>query len=117
MNMNTNIQNNTQNNIQNNIQNILKKYPDKIPIIVKKDPRSLAPDIEKSKFLVPKDLSVAQFIYIIRKRIKLEPEKAIFLYFGNNNILPSCITVEEAYYKYKKDDVLYATYTSENTFG
>lgn len=39
------------------------------------------------RYLVPSDLTVGQFVYVIRKRIKLEPEKAIFIFV--NNTLPS----------------------------
>jgi GABA(A) receptor-associated protein len=32
------------------------------------------------RYLVPADLTVGQFIYVVRKRIKLSPEKAIFVF-------------------------------------
>jgi GABA(A) receptor-associated protein len=38
--------------------------------------------------LVPADLTVGQFHYVIRKRIKLAPEKALFL-FCSNSIPPN----------------------------
>lgn len=38
------------------------------------------------RYLVPGDLTVGQFVYVIRKRIKLTPEKAIFIFV--NNVLP-----------------------------
>ena len=38
------------------------------------------------RYLVPGDLTVGQFVYVIRKRIKLTPEKAIFVFVGN--VLP-----------------------------
>src|SRR4051794_22645777 len=40
------------------------------------------------RYLVPADLSVGQFVYVIRKRIKLKPEKAIFI-FVNNTLPPT----------------------------
>lgn len=45
------------------------------------------PDIDKKKYLVPSDLTVGQFVYVIRKRIKLSPEKGIFIFI--NNVLPA----------------------------
>ena len=39
------------------------------------------------RYLVPSDLTVGQFVYVIRKRIKLSPEKAIFVF--TNNTLPA----------------------------
>ena len=41
------------------------------------------------RYLVPADLTVGQFVYVIRKRIKLPPEKAIFV-FINNYLPPTC---------------------------
>jgi hypothetical protein len=55
-------------------------------VIVEKDPKSHIQDIDKRKFLVPNDISVAQFMWIIRKRIQLPSEKAIFLFVGK--VLP-----------------------------
>eukprot|EP00494_Astrolonche_serrata_P022400 UN22657 len=40
------------------------------------------------RFLVPADLTVGQFVYVIRKRIKLQPEQAIFL-FVNTTVPPT----------------------------
>ena len=65
---------------------IRTKYPDRVPVVVEKAPRSDIQDIDKRKFLVPNDISVAQFMYIIRRRIQLPPEKAIFLFVGK--VLP-----------------------------
>lgn len=39
-----------------------------------------------SRYLVPADLTVGQFVYVIRKRIKLSAEKAIFIFV--DNVLP-----------------------------
>ncbi|KAK9285512.1 hypothetical protein L1049_024706 [Liquidambar formosana] len=65
---------------------IREKYPDRIPVIVERAERSDIPDIDKKKYLVPADLTVGQFVYVVRKRIKLSPEKAIFIFV--KNILP-----------------------------
>ncbi|EWM23068.1 autophagy protein, partial [Nannochloropsis gaditana] len=70
-------------------EKILSKYPDRIPVICEKADRSEIPDIDKKKYLVPADLTVGQFTYVIRKRIRLPPEKAIFI-FVNNYIPPTC---------------------------
>jgi GABA(A) receptor-associated protein len=35
------------------------------------------------RYLVPADLSVGQFVYVIRRRISLPPEKAIFIFVRN----------------------------------
>ena len=100
-------------------EGILKKYPDRIPIIVEKADRCDVDiiDIDKKKYLVPSDLTVGQFQYVIRKRIKLEPEKALFI-FINNILPPTSHLISSVYKEYKdKDGFLYVTYSGENTFG
>ena len=49
---------------------IKTKYPDRIPVIVEKEPYSDIVEIDKHKFLVPNHLTVGQFVYVIRKRMK-----------------------------------------------
>jgi GABA(A) receptor-associated protein len=96
---------------------ILQKYPDRIPIIVEKQRKSKIPDIDKNKYLVPKEMTMGQFIYVIRKRIKLNPTEALFV-FTNNILCNNNILLSEIYNTYKdKDGFLYIVYTSENTFG
>ncbi|XP_057470615.1 autophagy-related protein 8C-like [Actinidia eriantha] len=96
---------------------IREKYPDRIPVIVEKAERSDIPDIDKKKYLVPADLSVGQFVYVVRKRIKLGAEKAIFVFVKNT--LPSTAALMSAIYEENKDEdgFLYITYSGENTFG
>jgi len=96
---------------------IRQKYPERIPVICEKAANTDIPDIDKKKYLVPNDLTVGQFVYVIRKRIKLEPEKAIFIFV--NNTLPSTAALMSQIYEDHKDDdgFLYVTYSGENTFG
>lgn len=97
---------------------IHEKYPDRIPVICEKAEGSDVENIDKKKYLVPSDLTVGQFVYVIRKRMKLNPEKAIFV-FVNGNVLPSTGSpMSRLYEEHKEDDgFLYVTYSGENTFG
>ncbi|KAL2339192.1 hypothetical protein Fmac_013638 [Flemingia macrophylla] len=96
---------------------IRDKYPDRIPVIVEKAERSDIPDIDKKKYLVPADLTVGQFVYVVRKRIKVSAEKAIFV-FINNTLPPTAALMSSIYVENKDDDgFLYMTYSGENTFG
>jgi GABA(A) receptor-associated protein len=96
---------------------IREKYPDRIPIICEKKGNTDIPQLDKKKYLVPNDINISQFMYIIRKRIKLEPEKAIFLFI--NNKLPVSNTLISEIYKFNKDEdgFLYINYSGETTFG
>jgi GABA(A) receptor-associated protein len=96
---------------------IKNKYPDRVPVICEKNPGSGLDMLDKRKYLVPNDLTATQFLFIIRKRLKLASEKGIFL-FVNNMIAPSTNTMIELYNQYKDDDgFLYMNYTEENVFG
>lgn len=68
-------------------QRIRAKYPDRIPVIVEKAPKSDVPDLDKKKYLVPADINVGKFIFEIRQHMNLSSEKAIFL-FVNKDVLP-----------------------------
>lgn len=98
-------------------ERIRQKYPDRIPVICEKADRSDIPDIDKKKYLVPADLTVGQFIYVIRKRIKLPPERAIFIFVSN--VIPPTAALMSTIYEEQKDEdgFLYITYSGENTFG
>ena len=96
---------------------IIRKYPNRIPVICERAARSSIKPIDKQKYLVPSDLTVGQFAYVIRKRLLLKPETAIFVMV--NNFFPSTSTEISTLYDQYKDDCgyLFLTYSGENTFG
>lgn len=100
-------------------ERIMNKYPDRIPIIVTKNNFSkTTPDIDKCKFMVPEDLTVGQFMYVIRKRIQMSPDKALFLFVDGATVCSSEL-VSTVYYRSHdpEDGFLYCIYSCENTFG
>ena len=101
----------------NESNKIKESHPDRIPIIVEPSLNSTLPALDKKKYLVPKEVSVGQFIFVIRSRINLKPEEAIFL-FVNNVLPPTAQNMGEIYMEHQDPDgFLYVTYTGENTFG
>lgn len=67
--------------------------------------------------MVPVDLTVGHFVYVIRKRIKLPSEKAIFI-FVNDILPPTAALISTIYEEHKDEDgFLYVLYSGENTFG
>jgi len=93
------------------------KYPDRIPVIAEKADKTDIPDIDKKKYLVPGDLTMGQFVYVIRKRIKLPADQAIFI-FVNNTLPPAAALMSQVYKEHKDEDgFLYVTYSGESTFG
>lgn len=95
---------------------LLEKYPDKIPIIFEKIEYNFNA-ILPYNLLVPKHITIAEINSVIRKKLKITKEQAIFLFVEQDIICPNCVA-EEIYYHYKDNDgFLYIQYTFENTFG
>ena len=98
---------------------VLQNYKDCIPVIVQKNEtcETLA-DMQQKQFLVPRDLTIGQFLFVIRRKIEMKPEQAIF--FLVNNTLPlTSSTMGEIYEAYHdaEDGFLYCFYMQEKTFG
>tara|TARA_B110000046_G_C13000680_1_gene402013 strand:+ start:278 stop:643 length:366 start_codon:yes stop_codon:yes gene_type:complete len=93
------------------------KYPDRIPIIIHAKGKH-APSIDKHKFMTPRDLSFSQLFYVVRKRIQMDPSKALFFFLENNTLVVASSVVEHVYTRYADDDgFLYVTYRAESAFG
>lgn len=102
------------------VQRIKKRYPEHIPVICEKERKAnimSCDDDLKSKYLLKRNMTICEFIYIIRNKIKLSPEKG--LYFFINGIIPAMNEMMCNIYRNHKsnDGFLYIKYTTENTFG
>jgi GABA(A) receptor-associated protein len=90
------------------------KYPNHIPVIVLSSPDL---KLDKHKFLLKPEMSIGQFMYTLRKRIKLEEHEALFL-FTNNKILPVSQLISVAYRDCKdKSGFIMFDLSKESTFG
>lgn len=97
---------------------IMEKYPDRVPIICERNPKDTrTPIIGRTKYLVPADLTVGQFLSVVRKYIKVNDNQAIFLFV--NGYIPLTSQIIRNLYDYSKDEdgFLYIIYALENTFG
>ena len=75
------------------------------------------PPLDKKKFLVPAELNVGQFVYVIRKRLRLSPEKAIFL-FMENMLPPTGASMSQMYKDHADSDgFLYAMAAGDHVYG
>jgi GABA(A) receptor-associated protein len=93
-----------------------EKFLNRIPVVIKAGNKS-SPPIDKYKYLVPGELTLGEFIYILRKRIKLHPAQALFVFI--DGILPPVSkSLRELYAENADPDgFLYLSYSLENTFG
>jgi hypothetical protein len=101
---------------------IIAKYPGRVPICIDPAPNARVPTIDKRKFLVPRDFTMGQMIFTIRKRMELNATQAIFVYImqkGKQEVLAqTSATMGDIYDKYQEaDGMVYLQYASENAFG
>tara|TARA_B100000780_G_scaffold278858_2_gene254070 strand:+ start:4049 stop:4435 length:387 start_codon:yes stop_codon:yes gene_type:complete len=96
---------------------ILYKYPDKIPVICERLSNDIS-ELNRTKYLCPSNLTIANFMYVIRKRLSLPSEKSIYLFVNKKSFMPSSTTLSTIYNKHKDiDGFLYIGYDCESTFG
>ena len=92
--------------------------PDKIPIICEKDPKCHIQEIDKTKYLVPEDLSISQFCNMLKSRITIDEKESFFLLFKGAHQVGLDSLIQEAYDKYKDEDgFLYVVYSAELVWG
>jgi len=98
-------------------QKIMAKYPERYPVIVEKTSSCKLRTINKNKFLVCKDMTMSQFVFLIRKRIQLDQSQSLFV-LVNNQVASGNTPMGKIYNDHKDEDgFVYMVYTSENTFG
>ena len=78
---------------------------------------AITTEAKKRKYLVPLDLTVGQFVYMLRKRFSMPATQALFVYI-ENTLPPTAdlMGVLDARHR-DEDGFLYLTYMLENTFG
>lgn len=96
---------------------VMKKHPGRVPVYVYKHKRSKYDDIKKHKFLVPVDITVGSFLYIIRKQLSLTSDQGIFVFIGG--VLPPTSALMSQVYKQHADEdgFLYIAFSHESVFG
>lgn len=100
---------------------IKEKYKNCIPVYIEnysKSKNDYIPKLDKNKYIVPKEITMGQLNFIIRKRIKLGPEKSLFIMTKTGDICNTGMTIFEVYEKYSNGEgFLYLEISGENTFG
>jgi GABA(A) receptor-associated protein len=95
---------------------IRKKHPGHIPVILlnnKNDPKINI----RTKYLLPRNLKLGEFMLMIRTKLDIKQEEALFFYV--DNILPQISsTIEDIDKIHRNDDgFLYFTFAMENIYG
>ncbi|KAJ0032936.1 hypothetical protein NQD34_000043, partial [Periophthalmus magnuspinnatus] len=98
---------------------IRTKFPNKIPVIIERyEKEQFLPPLDKTKFLVPHELTMTQFVTIIRNRMALLPSQAFYLLINNSGLASMSLTMAQVYKEHQDEDgFVYMTYASQEMFG
>uniref|UniRef100_A0A3Q2CLI3 Microtubule-associated protein 1 light chain 3 gamma n=1 Tax=Cyprinodon variegatus TaxID=28743 RepID=A0A3Q2CLI3_CYPVA len=101
------------------VAGIRSKFPNKIPVIIERyEKEKYLPPLDKTKFLVPHELTMTQFVTIIRNRMALLPSQAFYLLINNSGLASMSLTMAQVYKDHQDEDgFLYMTYASQEMFG
>jgi GABA(A) receptor-associated protein len=94
-----------------------EKFHDRVPTVLNDNTGDFLKS-EKGRFLLDKDITLGQFMAMLRKKNKIEPHEAIYVYC--DNLLPKSNTsMIDLWVDYRDvdDNILYLTCSKENTFG
>jgi Autophagy protein Atg8 ubiquitin like len=97
------------------IHELIARYPGYVPVIVSS--KSSEIKLHKHKYFVSGDVSLGQFMVVLRKHIdNIDPSHGLYLFV--RNVLPTASTPLSLIHKeHHVDQVLYLTICKENTFG
>ena len=98
---------------------IKNEYPTRVPIICEIAPNSKLPPLRKTKYLVPYDMTMNQFQFLIRRNMDLNQDSALFLFTPSGKTFMGNKTMMEVYnnHKDKEDNFFYIYCDSEVTMG
>lgn len=96
---------------------IINKYLNRYPILLWTLGSNII--IKKRKFIVPGNITIGQFLYVLRKQlIDFNSSDGLFLIVeGADIMLPSNQIVEKVWKEYNINGFIRLALTKENTFG
>ena len=99
------------------IECLLKKYPDRYPIIIS------SKSIKNGNIkYISTNMTIAEFMIILRKKINLKESEALFFFIRENNksdiMIQHSSTIETLYHTYKDQNlILNLMFEKEAVFG
>uniref|UniRef100_A0A8C8RTW5 Microtubule associated protein 1 light chain 3 gamma n=1 Tax=Pelusios castaneus TaxID=367368 RepID=A0A8C8RTW5_9SAUR len=88
----------------------------RLPVILEQYPKEkVLPALDRTKFLVPQELTMGQFVTIIRNRMSLSSTQSFYLLVdGSRSLVSMSLTMAEVYtLNQDEDGFLYMTYASQ----
>lgn len=104
---------------QEEIKRIKKKFPDRIPVVCEyfgfKPTDKLK--LDRTKFLVPRNMTLSSFMLLLRRRLSVGPAQALFM-FSDSGLVRATMTMNELYSEAADvDGYLYLAVRPENAYG
>jgi len=94
-----------------------RRYPDTVLIKATRGRGCTLPALRRSHLMVPKTLTVGHLLHILRNRLAISADVAVFLFV--DGVIPPCsqlIGHLDASNR-EEHDILHIEYASENAFG
>lgn len=90
-----------------------------LQIILERSPKERnLEELKRKKFLVPEDMPLIHFQGIIRRRLNISPEKALFFLINADTLVSLTRQMDEIFRDYKaQDGCLHIFYASQDCFG
>lgn len=90
-----------------------------LQIILERSPKERnLEELKRKKFLVPEDMPLIHFQGIIRRRLNISPEKALFFLINADTVVSLTRQMDEIFRDYKaQDGCLHIFYASQDCFG
>ncbi|XP_072278791.1 microtubule-associated protein 1 light chain 3 gamma-like [Pyxicephalus adspersus] len=101
------------------VNRVKTRFPCKIPVIVERSSREKQlPQLQKIKFLVSPEITMGQFVNMIRSRLSLLPSHSLCVMVDERQLASLSMTMLEVYTAHRdQDGFLYMTYMSHEVFG
>ena len=111
--------NNSLDNRKSQYRKVIENHPDSVPVILERAKGCTINKTIKTKYILSKELTIAEFVKIIREKLELNPDRALFFLVNGKHSLTMTEELGHAYEKYKdkNDGFLYMTYSEEMVYG
>ena len=112
-------QNNSLQSRKNQYRKILENHPDKVPVILERDKKCTINKTIKTKYILSQEVTMAEFVNIIREKLDLKPDRALFFLVNGKHSVTMTDELGGIYQKYKdeEDGFLYMSYSEEIVYG
>ena len=94
----------------------LRTYPNRCPVLLRSAGGD-TPSLERRRFLVPHDLTVGQFLNVLRHRLKLRPDQALYVFTEQQTLPMLGQRLADLYAAQSEKGVLVLIYSCESAFG